>query len=371
MEKFVFKNNRKLRKGITTGTCAAAAAKGAALLLLFDIRSECVKVTLPEGEKVNIQLKSLSKQGNTAICTVVKDSGDDPDVTDRAEIEANVKICDTVPETAFNKGNIYIEGGKGVGRVTKKGLEQNIGQAAINKVPREMIYKAVEDVCCRADIKDRLIVTISVPQGEKIALDTFNEKLGIKGGISILGTKGIVEPMSERAIIDTIEAEIRQLSLNGVKDIVITPGNYGERYVKEYLKYPVESVKCSNFIGETLDIAVFYGVKDIVFAGNMGKLVKVAGGIMNTHSKTADGRGEIFALYALLAGAERKTAIEILNCINTDEMLDICSKAGVMEAVVESIIDKIYDKMRERVKYKVGIRLMVFSERYGLLGIRG
>lgn len=184
---------------------------------------------------------------------------------------------------------INIDGGDGVGRVTKPGLDQPVGNAAINHVPREMIEKEVREVCELLDFKGTLDITISVPKGNELAERTFNPRLGIVGGISILGTSGIVEPMSSQALIDTIRVELRQRYSLGYDYVAVAPGNYGLDFMKESYGYDLDrSVKCSNFIGETIDMAADMGFKRMLLTGHIGKLIKVAGGIMNTHSREAD-----------------------------------------------------------------------------------
>lgn len=372
MEEFVVKNKKKLRYGITTGTCGAAAAEAAAELLILNVKKDIVNVITPKGTAVEVPVKLCSEGENKTEYMVIKDSGDDPDVTNNAEIHVSVEITDNIPEKAFKSEeypNLYLDGGLGVGRVTKKGLEQSIGYAAINTVPRTMIFKAVGQVCSISEFNENLLITVSVPKGRELAEKTFNPRLGIEGGISILGTSGIIEPMSERAIIDTIETEIKQLTALGRKSIIVTPGNYGRGYVSDYLKLDLsESIKCSNYIGETLDMAVYYGIKNFLLVGNVGKLVKTAAGIMNTHSKVADGRGEIFALHSMLRGADRKTAIKIMECINTDEMLEILEREKLREAVTESILKKVKEYFRLRIGNSMKFGVMMFSEKFGFLG---
>ncbi len=372
MEEFVVKNKKKLRYGITTGTCTAAAAEAAAELLILNVKRDFVTVITPKGKSVKVPVKLCSEEKNKTEYMVIKDSGDDPDVTNNAEIHASVEITDNIPEKAFKSDeypNLYLDGGLGVGRVTKKGLEQNIGYAAINTVPRAMIFKAVGEVCRLGEFSKDLLITVSVPKGRELAEKTFNPRLGIEGGISILGTSGIIEPMSERAIIDTIETEIKQLAALGRDSVIVTPGNYGRGYVSNYLKLDLsESIKCSNYIGETADIAVYYGIKNFLLVGNAGKLVKTAAGIMNTHSKTADGRGEIFALHSMLCGSDIKTAEEIMECINTDEMLEILESKNMREIVTESILKKVREHFSMRIGKSMKFGVMMFSEKFGFLG---
>lgn len=375
MEKYILKNQKQLRCGITTGTCSAAAAGAAAKLLLLNIESNEVNIHTPKGVKISVTVFLKRKTDKKAEYMVIKDSGDDPDVTNNAEICVSVEMLDNnkkVSSAAFTDErfkNLYLDGGIGVGRITKVGLEQNIGQAAINSVPRDMIFKAVGEVCQLAEYKERLLITVNIPKGQELSERTFNPRLGIEGGISVLGTSGILEPMSEKAIVDTIETEIRQLHIQGNENLLVTPGNYGKSYVADYLNLDLnKSIKCSNYIGETLDLAVSYEIKNFLLVGNIGKLCKLAAGIMNTHSKIADGRCEIMALHTVLCGGNRETAEKIMKCINTEEILDILEACGLKNAVIESICSKIYEHIRHRVGKNMGFGVMLFSEKYGFLG---
>lgn len=374
MEKYILKNQKQLRCGITTGTCSAAAAGAAAKLLMLNIESNEVNIHTPKGAKVSVPVILKRKTDKKAEYMVIKDSGDDPDVTNNAEICVSVEMIDKKEVSTFafrdeRYENLYLDGGIGVGRVTKAGLEQNIGQAAINAVPRDMIFKAVGEVCQLVEYRERLLITVSIPKGKEFAKRTFNPRLGIEGGISVLGTSGILEPMSEKAIVDTIETEIRQLHVQGNENLLVTPGNYGKSYVSDYLHLDLnKSIKCSNYIGETLDLAVSYKMKNFLLVGNIGKLCKLAAGIMNTHSKVADGRCEIMALHTVLCGGSMETAEKIMKCINTEEILDILEVCSLRNVVIESICSKIYEHIRHRVGNNMDFGVMLFSEKYGFLG---
>lgn len=382
MEEYVIKNQKKLRLGITTGTCSAAAAQAAAIQLLLGVESHAVTLRTPKGMTVSVPVYLLESDSRKASYRVVKDSGDDPDVTNGTDVCVTVayakqrvreqkdgsqdRPCAFISESfPF----LTLDGGIGIGRVTKEGLEQAVGQAAINRVPRQMIFAAVADVCEKANVSEPLRITVWMPEGEALAKRTFNPKLGIEGGLSVLGTSGILEPMSEQAIVATIETEIRQLHAVGEEKILVTPGNYGQAYASEYLKLDLtKSVKSSNYIGDTIDLAISYGMKDFLLVGNIGKLVKLAAGIFNTHSKVADGRGEIFAVHAAMAGAEAKVVQEIYACINTDRMLDVLEREGLREVVMQSILAAIEKHVAGRVGDTMRFGVIVFSEKYGYLG---
>lgn len=375
MEQYVIKNQKQLRCGITTGTCAAAAAEAAAALLLLGVCRENVVVHTPKGMAVTVPVFLSQQSEEKAEFMVIKDSGDDPDVTNHAKVYAAVEILKEdreLPDTVFQDENnkyLYLDGGEGIGRVTRQGLEQKTGQAAINQVPRAMIFQAADEICKLAEYKGRLLITVRIPEGKELALRTFNPRLGIEGGISVLGTTGILEPMSEKAIVDTIEAEIRQLAAQGVKELLATPGNYGQGYVSDYLHMELsDSIKCSNYIGETIDLAISYGMEAMLLVGNIGKLVKLAAGIMNTHSKVADGRCEILAVHTVLCGGSREMAQKIMGCINTEEILSLLIQWNLKEAVMQSICAKIQEHAEGRTGGRLQTGIMLFSEHYGFLG---
>ena len=382
MEEYVIKNQKKLRLGITTGTCSAAAAQAAAMQLLLGVENHAVTLRTPKGMTVSVPVYLLESDSRKASYKVVKDSGDDPDVTNGTDVCVTVAYAkQRVREQtdgsrdrscAFTSESfpyLTLDGGIGIGRVMKEGLEQAVGQAAINRVPRQMIFAAVADVCEKANVCEPLHITVWMPEGETLAKRTFNPKLGIEGGLSVLGTSGILEPMSEQAIVATIETEIRQLHAVGEEKVLVTPGNYGQAYASEYLGLDLaKSVKSSNYIGDTIDLAISYGMKDFLLVGNIGKLVKLAAGIFNTHSKVADGRGEIFAVHAAMAGAEAKVVQEIYDCINTDRMLDVVEREGLREAVMQSILAAIEKHVAGRIGDAMRFGVIVFSEKYGYLG---
>ena len=264
---------------------------------------------------------------------------------------------------------IFLAGGEGVGTVTKEGLEQPVGYPAINKVPRRMIFEAVDSARNEAGYEGNIFVTVSVENGGMLADKTFNPQLGIEGGISILGTSGILEPMSEKAIVDTIEMQIKQQAALGKKSLLVTPGLYGQNYVKNDLGMSLEgAVKCSNFIGETIDIAGTYGFEEMLLVGNLGKLVKLAAGIMNTHSRVADARMDIMCTHLALCGGTTDMAKEIYKCINTDSALDKLKEWGLFDEVIASLLDAIRERISRRAASSLKVTVKIFSEKYGFLG---
>ena len=370
-------NQKTLRCGVTTGTCAAAAAGAAMKKLLEGIEIPYMEVNTPKGVTVQIPVIYGESAGEYCEVFVKKDSGDDPDVTNGTRIGVRAeRLAEAFPsdrlERAFRDEKyqgLYLDGGTGVGRVTKSGLEQSVGQAAINRVPREMIFSQAEAVRKQAESREAFLLTVLVPEGEALAKKTFNPMLGIEGGISILGTSGILEPMSEKAIVDTIETQIRQMQRNGERNLLVTPGNYGQGYVTEKLGFSLEnSVKSSNYIGETIDLAVSYGMERLLLVGNIGKLAKLGAGIMNTHSRMADGRAEILGFHLMLCGGSREQLAELSACITTEEMLKKLESWQLREAVMESLCQKIGEHVKRRAGETLQTGVMIFSENYGFLG---
>lgn len=351
----------ELKSGYTTGTCATLATK-AVLKMIFEkriVKSE--SIITPNNTKIDAGVLYCEFSDIYGKCAVKKYSGDDPDVTNGMLIFSEVFLTK-------NK-EIEIDGGKGVGRVTKKGLQQSVGQAAINKVPRKMIENICLEMFDEYGFDGGAKVIISVPDGEKVALKTFNPRLGIDGGISILGTSGIVEPMSEKAIIDTIKTELSVKRANDGEYVMIAPGNYGIDFIRESFDVDLnKAVKCSNFIGEALDFSVKNEFKGILLIGHIGKFIKLAGGIMNTHSKNADSRIEIMAANTAIVCDDIKIVKEIMKCITTDDALDILKENKMIEKVMEKIIEKAEFYVNNRTNGKTEIGILMFSNVYGILG---
>ena len=360
MEEFIEKDGKKLRFGYTTGSCAAAAAKAAAWMLLTGQKKEEISLITPKGVALTLPVLDISMEENRVSCAIRKDSGDDPDVTNGTLVYAEI--------TAKVEPGIAIDGGVGVGRVTKKGLDQPVGNAAINSVPRQMIRENLEEILTLTDQKCGLNVVISVPEGEKLAKQTFNPRLGIVGGISILGTTGIVEPMSEKALVDTIRVELKQRRANGDEYVLLTPGNYGCDFIRAGLALnPEQAVQTSNFIGQTLDICRELGFRGALLVGHIGKLVKIAGGMMNTHSKYGDCRMEILAAHAGIAGLSPEKIGEILECVACDDALRILRDAGCFEKTLTGLTERILFHLRHRAGEDMEIGTILFSKEYGLL----
>lgn len=364
MEQFVYKNHKKLRYGYTTGSCAAAASKAAAAMLLSGKEISYVELHTPKGIDLRLEVLDISREDNAVSCAIQKDGGDDPDVTNGILIYAKVS------REPADEAQIIIDGGIGVGRVTKPGLEQPVGAAAINKVPRQMIRENLEAVCEQYHYHGKLSVVISIPSGVELAAKTFNPRLGIVGGISVLGTSGIVEPMSEQALIETIRVEMRQKLANGMEYLLVVPGNYGIDFLDQYghgLQLE-DAVKCSNFVGEALDAAVEFGAKGVLLVGHIGKFVKLAGGIMNTHSHNADARMELLTVHAALLGAPVELLQKMMECVTTDDALKYLKEAGLMEPVMERIMEKMEFYVNQRAQHQLELGVITFSNVFGILG---
>ena len=357
-EHYIRCGQKKLRCGYTTGTCAALAASGATRLLLTGEAPQTLSVVTPKGWTVEVVPRFRVLENGAARCGVVKDAGDDPDVTDGCTVVAEARRIDA---------GIVIDGGAGVGRVTKPGLDQPVGAAAINRVPRRMIADAVKEICDAVGYAGGVSVTISVPDGERIAEKTFNANLGIVGGVSILGTSGIVEPMSQQAVIDSIALEICQAALIGNR-LILIPGNYGLDFLKRrgWDSLGVPAVRFSNYVGDALDIAASEGLKEVLLVGHIGKFVKLAGGIMNTHSRMADCRNELFCAYAALCGADTALCHALMDAVSTDACIALLDAAGLRQTVMEALLDATQRRLERRVSYRVGA--VMFSNEYGLLG---
>ena len=320
LDLYVIKEGKSLRWGYTTGSCATAAAKAAAIMLESNRVIKYVEIDTPANIRLKLEVHNPIIEDGYATCSIVKDAGDDPDNTDGIAIYAKVwKRSD---------GKVNIDGGSGIGRITRKGLFGEVGQAAINPVPRETIEKEVKEVS-----SEWYDVLIYAPEGVAIGKKTFNSYIGIEGGISIIGTKGIVYPMSEEALLKTIYMEVDMLlDEYGDEHIVLVPGNYGEK-VSESLGIDKPRTKISNFIGDSLLYIYNKGFKSITLIGHIGKFSKLSIGVFNTHSKVCDGRMEAFIYYLSFMGAPIELLDKVNNCITAEEGINVCIEAGYGEVV--------------------------------------
>ena len=315
LERYVYKNQKKMRCGYTTGTCACAAAKAAAYMLLSGREVKEIKVITPMGVSLTLPVIDIDIKEDKVICAIKKDSGDDPDVTNGIKIYAQVTYVKEDIMRTINTDGVIVDGGIGVGRVTKKGLKCAVGEAAINPVPLKMIKEAVAEAAESYSYEGSLKVIISAPKG------------------------------------------------------VDAPGNYGQDFLLNTLNIELKrSIKCSNYIGDTIDMVCDAGAKAMLLVGHIGKLVKLGAGIMNTHSKVADGRMEVLSACAIRAGADNDTALKILDCITTEAALEILKKSDILEKTMYQLTLRIEDVLQRRSSGKIVIGAIVFSNEYGILG---
>lgn len=359
MNDLVYRNQTALRRGYTTGSCAAAAAQAAALLLLTGQAPAAVRLDTPAGVSLTLTPEEPALLADAAVCAVRKDAGDDPDVTHGIRIFARVSRTDA---------GVQITGGPGIGHVTRPGLACPVGAAAINPGPRAQITAALARAAQETGYGGGFAVTLSAEHGEAIAEQTYNGHLGIVGGISILGTSGIVEPMSESALMETTHLELDSLFAAGQRTAFLCPGNYGADFARDTLGLDLEqAVKCSNFIGDAIDYAVYKGFSSILLIGHAGKLVKLAAGGMNTHSAVCDGRQEIFTAHAALCGAPRETLAGLMDAVAVDACIDLLDRANLREPVLDRMGQAIETHLRRRVRGRTQIEYMMFTNTYGIL----
>ena len=350
---YVTKNGKTMRCGYTTGSCAAGAARAATEMLLTGRVVDRLDMDTPKGIRLRLDILNPEIGGNYARCAVQKDSGDDPDITNGILVYATAKKTDV---------GIEIDGGKGVGRVTKPGLDQPVGAAAINSVPRQMIAGQVRSACERCGYTGGISIVIDIPDGEALANRTFNPRIGIVGGLSVIGTTGIVEPMSNAALVDTVRVELSVLAASGAKEVLLCPGNYGETFAREQLGLSMrQQVSTSNFIGDGVQAAVSEGFERILLVGHIGKLVKLGIGMTNTHSQNGDGRMETLIACALACGGDIELLKRIQGCVTTDAALDALGKAGLLRPVMELLGERIQATLERWVPTKVDIGFICFT----------
>lgn len=361
LQEYVVKDEKKMSYGYTTGSCAAGAAGAAFQMLLSGKQVDYINLQTPKGISLTLETEDVDMHlPDYVSCAVRKDAGDDPDVTHGALVYAKVSLRE-------EKG-MEVIGGIGVGRVTKPGLDQPVGEAAINSGPRRQIREKIEELCKLHNYKGGVSITISIPQGIELAEKTFNPRIGIEGGISVLGTSGIVEPMSDQALIDTIRVELNMHRAQGEKKIAIAPGNYGLQFMKQQYDYELDkAVKCSNFIKDSMEMAAEMGYERILFTGHLGKLIKVAAGTGNTHSKYGDGRMEMLAALAAQHGVEEALIKEIQHCVATDEVVRILGEAGMRDAVMSQAAELVKYHTEKFTGQRVNVEVILFSNEYGLL----
>ena len=352
----VKKSRRRWRKGYTTGSCAAAAAKGAVLMLVINAAVSSVSIETPIQVILNLPLTDHQLGSGWARCSVVKDAGDDPDITDGAKVFAKASWAE--------EAGIHLSAGQGIGLVTKAGLEIPVGEPAINPVPRQMIYQAVSEGLPKGK---GVNIEISVPDGERLAKKTLNPHLGIVGGISILGTSGIVEPMSEEAFKTSLVPQIKVALAQGEDSLVLTPGRRGEHNAINLGVPSAAIVQTSNFIGYMLESCVDLGVKKVILFGYAGKLVKVAAGIFHTHSKIADARMETIIAEAALAGADREVLFQLADCVTTDAALTVLEDNNLL-FILHRLAQKASERAERRIHGELSVGTILLSLKGQIVG---
>lgn len=346
--------------GYTTGTCATICAKASCEMLFTKENITQTEILTPKGIAVKMDILHTEITEHDVSCAVKKFSGDDPDITNGMFIYAK---CEKIPF------GIEITGGIGIGTVTKAGLDQPVGQKAINSVPRQMITAVVKEICEKYDYNGGIKVTVYAPQGVELAKKTLNEKLGIVGGISIIGTTGIIEPMSNSALIETIKLEENVLCQQGRKSLLLTIGNYSQKFLSEHMPDILDkSVMCSNFIGEAIDNALLLGFENILLIGHIGKLVKLGAGIMNTHSSVADGRMEVLITCGILCDVPCDVLKQIVQCVTVDGALALLKTVGKKDEVCSLLMQRIQHYLNLRVRNSVNIGAILFSDKFGVIG---
>ena len=357
---YVYFKGKKLRYGYTTGSSATAATKAALMYLLDDSKHDIPEVTikLPSGNSLTISVNSLEKKENSVLASVIKDGGDDPDVTHGLEIYSKVSLR--------NDLKINIFGGIGVGKVTKKGLPVAPGNSAINPVPLKMIRETVEEMLPEGFGAD---VEISVPKGEETAKKTLNAKLGIIGGISILGTTGIVKPMSEESWKASLAIELKMALENaGNGEAIFLFGNRGKQYLSDnFDDNTSQAIVISNFVGYMFDRACEFEAKKIYFIGELGKFVKVAGGIFHTHSRVSDAKMEILTANALLVGESTENMKKIMASNTTEEATKYIEKTEVYSLLAEKAKQKCEEYCR-RNGWELEVETLIISAEKEVLG---
>ncbi|MDE6036113.1 MAG: cobalt-precorrin-5B (C(1))-methyltransferase CbiD [Ruminococcus sp.] len=355
---YIYKNGHKMRCGYTTGSCATGATKASAEMLLSGKIVKTVNFLTPKGIMLELVVND-QKIGENASCSIVKDGGDDPDSTDGMKIFSEVSL---IPD------GVEISGGIGIGIVTQAGLDQPVGEWAINTVPRKMIRSVLAEISRKYAYSGGFKVVITAPEGQDVAKKTYNPRMGIEGGISILGTSGIVEPMSSNALIETIRTEAKMKRMFGDKNMIITLGNYGDDFLRAEMPFLAEnSIKCSNFIGDAIEIGMEMGYENILIIGHIGKLVKLGAGIMNTHSGSADGRMDVLVTCGLLAGADADILRKIPYCVTVDSALDILREKNFLWRTMKILSIKAGYYLKNKVYDKINIGTVMFSYRYGIL----
>lgn len=366
MEEYVYIDGKKYRRGYTTGSCAAAAAKASVNMLFTNKKIENINIDTPKGIPLTLKVKNVELKDKYVVCSIEKDGGDDIDATHTMDIFARAELISRDDE------EIIVTSGVGIGIVTKKGLSVEVGKPAINPVPMKMIRSEVSKALGENNKllnKDKsLKITIFAPKGEEIAKKTFNPRLGIVGGISILGTTGIVEPMSEEGWKKSLSIELEMKKAQGMDKIILVPGNHGEEFIRDYLKIDMSNcVRMSNFVGYMLNEAKRLGFKKILMAGHIGKFIKISAGIFNTHSKVCDARNEIMIANLALMGADLDFLKEVNECVTAEGAVEIIDKSNYTE-IYNVLCNKCKERAEEYLNEDIQVEVYMFRMDKSLLG---
>lgn len=342
-----------MRNGFTTGTCAAAAAKAATYGLVHQQKLEEVAITLPGGDRVIIPLANVTINPELAGASVRKDAGDDPDITDKALIKVSV---------SFTPGSeVIVKGGAGVGVVTKPGLSVPVGKHAINPVPMQMIKTAIREVTDRG-----IQAVVEIPDGEKLAEKTFNPRLGVVGGLSILGTSGIVKPFSSDAIRETLRLSLEVAEASGVKRPILTPGRIGHRAIRKVFRItPEQVIEVGNEWGFILDHLPEHTFEEVLIVGHPGKLAKLIMGHWDTHSKRSPNAAPFVSeLARSMFGESAKLAETVEGVIESLEPQQ-------REKLAQSLASKINQAVSSRLKTRVPVSTVLINLKSEMIGHYG
>lgn len=353
LDLYVIKDGKKLRCGYTTGSCATAASKASTIGITKGEIPDYIEINTPAGVVLNLKVENKELTEEYAKCSITKDSGDDPDSTDGIEIFSKVSLR--------NDDNIVIKGGKGVGTITREGFWGKVGESAINPVPRKMILEEAKSVT-----DSGLDIEITVPKGEEIAKKTYNSNIGIVDGISIIGTKGIVEPMSEEAFKKSIYIEIDSIKNMGKDEIILYLGNHGEKIYAQ-INNGISGVKISNFIGDSISYCYNNSFKKVTLVGHIGKLCKLAMGAFNTHSKICDMRMESFIYYLAMKESPKSVIDKVADCITSEEALKVVIESGYEDIIKDMIVGSELRIKRYLKDEDFDIKVVMYSMDLGIL----
>lgn len=354
--------HKKFKKGYTTGSCAQAAAKAAAIMLLTQKKIVNIDIKTPSKIILNLNIFDQEIKRSHAKCSVIKDSGDDPDVTNKIKIFAKVRLS--------QKKGIFITGRQGIGKATKKGLPIAVGEYAINPIPRKMITQEMLFILDKWKKNDNLqltkkvqgfIIELSVPQGEEIAKRTFNPKLGIIGGISIIGTTGIVEPKSQEAYKASLALELKVLKAQGHRKAILVLGYVGEKYYENNSQlHKIPMIKIGDHVGFMLKECVKNRIKSVLIIGYIGKLIKIANGQFDTNIKYGDNRIEAISRYAKECGAGKEIVDELKKQTTAEAAVQIL-KQNNLTMVFDKISRDVVFKTKKFVRNKINIEFILLS----------